>query len=139
MWLEFCSRCRGRFIRHCSLQRSEVTPLRCSFTRPFSLHVLKLPHFRRSFVRGCRLHVQPLRSRLYTQAVGGVFCNVRCICRIKLFSYHVASDADPVLHAGNYYAVLLSTLPLKLCLTSYKLLKTNYYILLKRLQLTCIA
>jgi hypothetical protein len=135
LWLEFCSHFRDRFI---SLQRAEVTPLRRSFMRPFGLHVQKLPHVRRSFVIDCRLHVRSLWSQLYTQAVGGAFCNIRCVCPIKLFSNHVTSDADPVLHASNYYAVQLSSLPLKLCLTYYKLLKTNYCFLLKRIQLTSI-
>ena len=62
--------------------------------RPYSLHVQKLLHFRRSFVRDRRLHVQPLRSRLYTQAVVGAFSNVSCICPIKLFIYQVTSGPD---------------------------------------------
>jgi len=107
LWPAFYSYCRGRFVRHCSLQRSEVNP--------FSVQLCK----------GCRLHVQQLRSQLYTQDADGTFCNIRSVYVIKLFSYHVTSDANPVLHAGNYYAVQLSILPLKCCLNSIQITENN--------------
>jgi hypothetical protein len=44
-----------------------------------------------------------------------------------------------MLYAGHYYSLDQSSLPLKLCLTSYKLPTSSYYLLLKRMQLTSTA